>query len=103
MLLPREADADAHNEAAQQKHICKMPLLEGRRGDFLGEATQTVHFPAAIPMTKAPMVNVTLAARIVGRRPNLVDKSPATSAKANAEKTVDATINSCQKSESLNS
>ena len=49
------------------------------------------------------MVKVTLAARIVGRRPNLADKSPATRAKANAVKTVDATINSCQKSESLNS
>ena len=60
---------------------------------------ETVHFPAANPMMKAPMVKATLAQRIVGRRPNLPDKSPARRAKANAEKTVEATINSCQKSD----
>ena len=54
-------------------------------------------------MMKAPIVKATLAPRMVGRRPNLPDKSPATRAKANAEKTVEATINSCQKSERWNS
>ena len=54
-------------------------------------------------MMKAPMVKATLAPRMVGRRPNLPDRSPATRAKAKAEKTVEATINSCQKSDRWNS
>ena len=63
----------------------------------------SVHFPAANPMMNAPMVNATDAPRIVGRLPSFPDKSPATRAKANAEKTVEATINSCQKSDRWNS